>query len=158
MPNTTTPTSALRALGVDTDTYGPTVNTGGSPRYVEVLGRALAEALRESNAETLVVWSTPDEAVLAQAVALQLGATVRRASEVEGILTLDEPIAQGQRAALLATEWKGRWLEKLRQLVLGSGGELVAAAAVVGSDALDAVTGLAAVALVPAHEAKELLR
>lgn len=158
MPNTTTPTSALRALGVDTDTYGPTVNTGGSPRYVEVLGGALAEALRESNAETLVVWSTPDEAVLAHAVALQLGATVRRASEVEGILTLDEPIAPGQRAALLATEWKGRWLTTLRQLVLGSGGELVAAAAVVGSDALDALPGLAKTALVPAHEAKELRR
>lgn len=158
MPNTTTPTSALRALGVDMDTYGPTVNTGGSPRYVEVLGRAMAEALRESKAETLVVWNTPDEAVLAHAVALQLGATVRRASEVEGILTLDEPIAPDQRAALLATEWRGRWLTTLRQLVLGSGGELVAAAAVVGSDALDAVTDLATAALVPAYEAKERRR
>lgn len=158
MPNTTTPTSALRALGVDMDTYGPTVNTGGSPRYVEVLGRAMAEALRESKAETLVVWNTPDEAVLAHAVALQLGATVRRASEVEGILTLDEPIAPDQRAALLATEWRGRWLTILRQLVLGSGGELVAAAAVVGSDALDAVTDLATAALVPAYEAKERRR
>lgn len=158
MPNTTTPTSALRALGVGTDTYGPTVNTGSSPRYVEVLGRALAEELRESNAETLVIWSTPDEAVLAHAVALPLGATVRSASEVEGILTLDEPIAPGQRAALLATEWEGRWLAKLRQLVLGSGGELVAAAAVVGSEALGAVTGLVTAALVPEHEAKELLR
>ncbi|MDI2032481.1 hypothetical protein QFW96_27935 [Saccharopolyspora sp. TS4A08] len=158
MPNTTTPTSALRALGVEADTYGPTVNTGGSPRHVEVLGRALAEELRASNAETLVIWSTPDEAVLAHAVALQLGATVRRASEVEGILTLDEPIAEGQRAALVATRWEGRWLAKLREFVVGSGGELVAAAAVVGSEALDDVTGLPTAALVQAHEAEELRR
>lgn len=158
MSNTTTPAAALRTLGVASDTYGPTINTGRSPRYVEVLGHALAESLRPSSPETLVVWNTPDEAVLAHAVALQLGVSVRRASEVEGILTLDEPIAPGTRVALVATEWDGRWLETLRQLVLGSGGTLVVAAAVVGSDVLDSVADRATTALLSAHEAKESVR
>ncbi|TVT25878.1 hypothetical protein LWP59_18180 [Amycolatopsis acidiphila] len=158
MSNTATPATALRTLGVASDTYGPTINSGRSPRYVEVLGRALAESLRPSNSETLVVWNTPDDAVLAHAVALQLGVTVRRASEVGGILTLDEPIARGTRVALVATEWDGRWLETLRRLVLGSGGALVAAAAVVGSDVLDSVADRATIALLPSHEAKEFVR
>lgn len=158
MSNTTTPASALDTLGVASDTYGPTVNTGRSPRYVDVLGRALAEAVRPFRPETLVVWNTPDEAVLANAVALHLGVTVRRASEVEGILTLDEPIASGMRVALAATEWDGRWLATLRRLVFGSGGEIVVAAAVVGSPALDSVAELATVELVSSRETTELPR
>ncbi|MBK1787567.1 hypothetical protein [Prauserella cavernicola] len=155
MSNTPSPAVAVRTLGVAQDTYGPTVNTGRSPRDVEVLGRALAESLRPRNPETLVVWNTSDEAVLAHAVARELGVIVRRASEVEGILALDEPMAPGTRVALVATTWDGRWLETLRRLVLGSGGELVVAAAVLGSDVLDAVSGLPTTSLVSANEVTE---
>lgn len=153
----TTPVTALRALGVAPDAYGPTINAARSPRDVETLGRALGDSLRSSKPETLVMWSTCDDAVLAHVVALQLGIPVNRASEVEGILTFDEPFAPGTRVALVATEWDGRWLGTLRRFVAGRGGELVAMGAVTASEALDAVADVFTTTLVTAHEAKEIV-
>ncbi len=154
MSNTITLAAAFRTLGVAADTYGPTINTARSPGDVDVLARALAELTRDSGPEVLVVWNTCDEAVLANAVAFHLGATVSRASEAEGVLTFNEPIGQGAHVVAVATQWSDRRLEVLRRLVSGNGGRLVAVAAVLASDAQAAVTDLTTTALLSEHEAK----
>ncbi|MCR3722100.1 MULTISPECIES: hypothetical protein [Prauserella salsuginis group] len=157
MSNPTGPATALRALGVAADTYGPTINASRSPRDVEALGRVLAESLSDSRPQKLVVWSTCDDAVLAHVVAVRLGISVTRASEVEGILTFDEPFSPGTRVALVATQWAGRRLATLRRFVTGQGGEVVALGAVIASESLDAAGDVPATALVPAREAKEVV-
>ncbi|GAA1210524.1 hypothetical protein [Prauserella alba] len=158
MANTISPVSALRALGVAPDTYGPTINAARSPRDVEALGRALAESLRPSRPQNLVMWSTCDDAVLAHVTALNLDIPVTRASEVEGILSFDEPFAPGTRVALVATHWSGRRLSTLRRFVHGRGGEVVALGAVMASEALRDAADVPRTALVAEQTAGEVVQ
>ncbi|WP_028927024.1 hypothetical protein [Pseudonocardia acaciae] len=153
----TTVSGALRTVGVASDTYGPTVNTALSPRAVDVLGEALADALRAVQPHALAIWDTSDEAVLAHAAAFRLGVCVLRASEVEGIITLDRDVDPDARLVPLATRWSGPRLSALRKVVTARGGRTVAVAAVLGSDALASVTDVPATALVDADSAAEFL-
>lgn len=156
--STTTPVDALRTLGVAQDTYGRTVNTARSPGHVDVLGEALAEALRTAQPDTLVVWDTCDEAVLVHSVAHYLRAGVSRVTEMEGIVSVGETVTSAARIALLATQWSEPRLATLRRVVAGAGSETVAVAAVLPSEALAAVSDVRTVALLSADEAKEFTR
>lgn len=156
MPTSITPAAALKTLGVAEDTYGPTVNTARSPEAVDVLGESLAESLRTVQAAKLAVWNTSDEAVLVHSVAHYLSVGVSRASEIEGVLSLNEDLGAGTRVVLLATQWSRQRLEILRRLVTSAGGRPVAVAAVLSSEALAAVDDVRTIALLSADEAKEL--
>jgi hypothetical protein len=152
--------TALRAVGIAPDTYGPTINTARSPRDVDVLGERLADAIRGGAADppqALVVWDTSDEAVLAHAVARCLGVGVLRASEVEGRLGLDHDVEPGTPVVPMATQWVDRRLGTLRKLVENRGGRTVAVAAVLGSAALDAVRDVPTAVIGTADEASGLL-
>ncbi|MHA6627110.1 hypothetical protein ACU61A_16880 [Pseudonocardia sichuanensis] len=134
--------TALRAVGIAPDTYGPTVNTARSPRAVDVIGERLAGAISGCAVDpphALLVWDTSDEAVLAHAVARCLDVGVLRASEVEGRLGLDRDLEPGTLVVPMATQWVDRRLATLRKLVDNRGGRTVAVAAVLGSAALAAV-------------------
>lgn len=155
MPTSNTLAAALRTLGVAEDTYGPTVNTARSPRAVDILGESLAESLRTVQATKLVVWNTCDEAVLVHSVAHHLSVGVSRASELEGVLSLNEDLGADARVVLLATQWSTQRLEIVRRLVTGEGGRIVAVAAVLSSETLAAVDDVPTVALLSADEAKE---
>lgn len=156
--STITPADAVRTLGVAQDTYGRTVNTARSPRHVDALGEALAEALRPARPDTLVVWNTCDEAVLVHAVAHHLHTGVSRVTDMEGIVSVDEAVTSAARIVLLATQWSEPMLATLRRVVAGADGETVAVAAVLPSQALAAVADVRTVALLSADEAKEFTR
>lgn len=134
-PDSTTVASALRTLGITADTYGPTVNTRTDPASTEVIGHALAEALREPAPEHIAIWLSPDDAVLAHIVARELGATVIVATEQEGVLRLQPPPAAGAPVALLASAWRPRQRRALHALTAATGAEIVAVAAVTNDSA-----------------------
>lgn len=154
MSEATSPVDALRELGVADDTYGPTVNTTSSPD-VDILGESLAERLAESRIATLAIWNTVDEAVLGHSIAHYLGSRVRRASELEGILTFSDKLDPGSRVALVATQWTGRRLASLRSLVSLSGAKPVAVAAVLHSPAVDEIDDIPKAVLISPRETEE---
>ncbi|TQM11791.1 hypothetical protein [Pseudonocardia kunmingensis] len=152
--------TALRAVGIAPDTYGPTINTARSPRAVDVIGERLAGAIRGCAVDppqALLVWDTSDEAVLAHAVARCLDVGVLRASEVEGRLGLDRDLEPGTLVVPMATQWVDRRLATLRKLVDNRGGRTVAVAAVLGSAALAAARDVPTAAVGVLDEATGLL-
>lgn len=145
--------TAIRAIGVAADMYGPTLNTAGSPAAVETIGRALADALREHRPDALLVWNTIDERVLAHVIGRELDTSVLYAGELEGIVTLRPGVASGTRVALVATAWEdARRLATLRALAGTEHTEVVAVAAVLQTPAQRAVEDLPIVHVATAPE------
>lgn len=157
MPTATSPADAVRTMGIAEDTYGPTVNTARSPQDTEVLGGGLAALLRPAEASVLVLWNTADEAVLAHSIAHNLGVGIRRAHELEGVLSLNEELGVDDRVVLFATRWGERRLTMLHRLVNLGGAQAVAVAAVLHSPALDAVADLPLSALLSSDESAEFV-
>jgi hypothetical protein len=125
---------ALSVLGTCGGPYGRTLNTGLDPVLVETVGAAIADRLREHEPDVLVIWDSSDEAVLAHTVANRLKVRVARAFEESGLLFLDQDLAPGARAALLATVWASpRRLSSLALLTEVKRATVVVAAAVFGT-------------------------
>ncbi|MET7994727.1 hypothetical protein ABZU76_27920 [Amycolatopsis sp. NPDC005232] len=139
--------AAVRKLGVSPDTYGPSLDTPTDPAATEVVGSALAELLAQHTLDQVAVWHGADDAVLAHVVARQLGATVTRASELEGVVGFHPPVTAGTRIALVGTAWEPARLRTLLNLAATARAEVVAVAAVLATPALAEVTGTPTAAL-----------
>jgi adenine/guanine phosphoribosyltransferase-like PRPP-binding protein len=88
------------------------------PRGAEQLGLALAERLRASEPDRILVWDDVEDAVLAWVVARELGCPVVRAMEADGLLDFDGTIADGDRVVVLADAFRqGRILHGMKALV-----------------------------------------
>jgi len=145
---------AVRRLGVTADAYGPTLNTDISPPDVEAVGRALAVAVAEHQPDLIAVWHSSDDAVLAHVVARELGASVLRAAELEGVLSFQLDPEPGCRVALLATVWQSaRRLDALRSLTNTRGLQVATVAAVLRSEPLAALRQVPTVGLLEANDA-----
>lgn len=140
--------AAVAELGIAPDSYGPTLNTAASPSAVRVVAAALAARLAGAGVDRVVVWNSSDEAVLAHAVAVELGVGVSRIDAVEGAVAVNPPLAAGSSAALLATSWQSRGLATARSIVDRQAG-VAAIAAVSHSPALDEDLGVPVVHLLP---------
>ncbi|MGW4487238.1 hypothetical protein ACWEOE_25750 [Amycolatopsis sp. NPDC004368] len=132
--------AAVRKLGVSPDTYGSSLDTATDPAATEVVGAALADLLTTPEVDRVAVWHGADDAVLAHVVARQLGATVTRASELEGVVGFHPPVAAGERIALVATAWEPARLRTLLNLATTTQAEVVAVAAVLATPALAETT------------------
>lgn len=84
--------SGIRELGAATDAYGTTLNTQVSPAAADLIGRVLADAVRDLAPDHIAVWESSDEAVLAHIVALATGATVLRVTDESGITSVTPSI------------------------------------------------------------------
>jgi hypothetical protein len=125
----------LRAAGRP----GAAVAELDSPAVPETLGRALAEQLRRYRPDAVVFWCTPEAAVLAHVVARELGADVLAADEDQGRLTLDRRPTAGATVVAVDVEWVDRpGLFPLVRTVVGAGAQVVAAAAVLHTEADEA--------------------
>ncbi|MFJ4651906.1 hypothetical protein ACIP5Y_11600 [Nocardia sp. NPDC088792] len=134
----------------------PRYQPSRDPAGAEELGRALARALRDAAADpdaaadTVLVWDDSDDLVLAHVVARELGATVMRALEIEGlVLPLGEHGPPGA-VVLLADAFRTRAaLRALHALAAREGGRVTAIAALIATPQLDAAAGLPVHTLLP---------
>ncbi|MFE5665896.1 hypothetical protein ACFQ7W_18410 [Streptomyces niveus] len=145
--------SGVRELGAATDAYGTTLNTQVSPAAADLIGRAVADAVRDLAPDRVSVWESSDEAVLAHVVALATGATVVRVADESGITSVTPGITPGDRVVLLATAWEPRRLQTMLGLLRGGGAEVAAVAAVLHTPALDAAGSVPVVSLLSEAEA-----
>lgn len=145
--------SGARELGAATDAYGTTLNTQVSPATADLIGQAVADAVRDLRPDHIAVWESSDDAVLAHIVALATGATVLRVTDASGIATVTPTITPGARVVLLATAWEPRWLKALLSLLHGADAEVAAVAAVLHTPALDAAGSVPVVSLLSEAEA-----
>lgn len=145
--------SAIRGLGAATDAYGTTLNTQVSPAAADLVGRAVAAAVRDLAPDRISVWESSDEAVLAHIVALSTDATVLRVTDESGITSVTPAITPGDRVVLLATAWEPRRLQAMLGLLRGGAAEVTGVAAVLHTPALDAAGSVPVVSLLSEAEA-----
>ncbi|MDX3107932.1 hypothetical protein ACIBO5_02675 [Nonomuraea angiospora] len=139
---------AFRVVGMASDTYGPTLNTGVSPGDIETIGRAMADALRGYRPAAVVIWNTSDEAVLAHVIARELDISVVRAEQIEGVVVLHPDVAPGTEVALIATTWdRPEKVTTLQNLIATKQADVTVVAAVLHTPALDTTAPLPTVCL-----------
>lgn len=146
--------SALHELGVSAGAFGRVLDTARSPAAVEVIGGALADALRPHRPRMLLAWDSSDSAVILHVVARFLGVGLARAVNDMGALFVDPPgVSEIGDVALIGTAWdEAGPLSALRRLATGRGGRVVAVGAVLRTAVLDEVTDVPTVSLVPAPQ------
>ncbi|MHB1612885.1 MAG: hypothetical protein ACYCXA_00435 [Actinomycetes bacterium] len=141
--------AALRVLSLPTPGQQPAdattsqvrIDTARDPQAVESVAVALAHRLKDVEAHVVVVWDDLDDCVLAHIVARELGCTTVRAFQEEGLLFLDRELPGDGRVVVLSAVWNDdRRLHSLISLVQAQRGQIVAAAAVLGSNPLREVT------------------
>ncbi|MET9303680.1 hypothetical protein AB0893_17630 [Micromonospora aurantiaca] len=128
-------TAVLRLTPAGDDTR---LNLLTDPSAAEVVGRWIADEVRQYEPTVVAVWDDPQAAVLAHIVAREVGCVVVRVIETEGLVRLvDAPLAVG-RVALLADRFTAEnSLGALLGVVENHGLTTVAVAAVVDSEPLD---------------------
>lgn len=101
------------------------------PARTEQVGAALAAAVADLDIGTVVCWDTTEDAVLGHVAARELGAELCLAVEIEGIVSLLQPLSGDTRVALVSEEFKARTgLAGLAGVVRHSGGTVVAVGSV----------------------------
>ncbi|MFJ6661858.1 hypothetical protein ACIQNG_36740 [Streptomyces sp. NPDC091377] len=145
--------SGIRELGAAPDTYGTTLNTQISPAAADLIGKAVADAVRDLKPDHIAVWESSDEAVLAHVVALATGATVLRVTDESGIISVSPSITPGDRVVPLATAWEPRWLQAMLSVLRGAAAQVTAVAAVLHTPTLNATGPVPVVSLLSEAEA-----
>lgn len=108
------------------------------PARTERVGAALAAAMDGLGVTAVVCWDNSEDAVLSHVVARELGTELILAVEIEGIVSLLQPLPAEARVALVAEEFRARTgLAGLAGVVRHAGGDTVAVGAVRGEPALD---------------------
>lgn len=109
------------------------------PRAAIAIGARLDAGLGECRFDRVVIWNEPDSAVLAHLVGSARDVPVVRATQIEGLVELVDPIGSGDRALLLAPAFahEGSW-RALASLVSRAGAEVAALAAIDPTPALGA--------------------
>lgn len=104
------------------------------PARTERMGKAIATEASALDVSTVVCWDLSEDAVLAHVVARELGVGLVRAVEIEGIVALLQPIADGARTALVAEIFRARTgLAGLSGVVAHAGGVVVAVGSASGA-------------------------
>lgn len=124
-----TPASQL-AAAVDELHRAVKADRAGAAAAVELVGAAIADALRPYTPTVVVVRDNLDDGVLAHVVSRELDLPTVRIYEDSGLLSLSPPPEPGARVALLAASWHDMSaLPALRLLLAHSQAEVVAVAA-----------------------------
>lgn len=104
------------------------------PARTEQMGGAIAAEMASLDVSAVVCWDLSEDAVLAHVVARELGVGLVRAVEIEGIVALLQPVAEGARVALVAETFRARTgLAGLSGVVTHGGGTVVAVGAATGA-------------------------
>ncbi|MQA02478.1 MAG: hypothetical protein GEV07_07065 [Streptosporangiales bacterium] len=115
------------------------------PARTERVGAVLAAAMAELDVTVVVCWDTSEDTVLGHVVARELGAELVLAEEIEGIVSLLQPLPADARVALVAEEFRAHTgLAGLSGVVKHAAGELVAVAAGRGTPELAGTEAAAA--------------
>lgn len=105
----------------------------GDPERTERVGKAFAGQLADLDVSLIVCWDVPEDTVLAHVVARELGVGLGRAVEIEGILSLLQPLPESAQVALVAEAFRERTgLAGLAGVVRHGGGTVAAVAAATG--------------------------
>lgn len=96
------------------------------PGQCRAVAASLAESLANTNPDLVLTWENTPDVVLAHAIAHDLGISVARAVEVEGLVELIDPVDERQRVVLLAVQFPtDASLTALRSLVSAAGATIV---------------------------------
>ncbi|MCW3819666.1 hypothetical protein ONA91_35045 [Micromonospora sp. DR5-3] len=124
-----TPASQL-AAAVDQLHQAIATDRAGATKAVELIGAAIADALRPYTPTVVAVRDNIDDAVLAHVVSRELDLPTVRVYEDSGLLSLSPLPDPGARAALLAVSWHDvSALRALRLLLAHARADVMAVAA-----------------------------
>lgn len=108
-------------------------NSGLDPAGAEQLGMALSKQL-EAHGEVVLVWQDPEDLVLGHIVARELGVTVARAFDADGLIEFVGRFPQHAAVVILADMFRDETvLRALDALVAQRGGHVSAYAALATS-------------------------
>lgn len=130
------PAGTTSGPGAAVDKY----NGMADPAGAEELGSELAARLRDRAPDAVVVWEDPEDVVLGHVVARELGISMVRAYDADGLVGTNGNLPPDPRIALVADAVRDpRVVRAARALAGREGGSLVATAVLVDSAALEAV-------------------
>lgn len=137
----------LAAGGLRMTPVGDSADSQARPKYsgladpagVEELGRELAEPLRQARPGRVLIGEDTDDIQLGHVLARELGCTLVRAVDADGLLELDGDLGAGDRVAIVADAFRDeRFLAALILLVAQRQAGTVALGALLGTPALRA--------------------
>lgn len=147
---------ARGGLDLEARDRAPSYNPLADPAGAETLARSLADRLRDAGPTVVLVWERPEDAVLGHVVARELGLPAVRAFDAEGLVGHGPGLADGARIALVADAVRdAQAVHAAHGLADQLGGELVATAVLVATQALDELGPLAGRAICLARPSEE---
>lgn len=108
------------------------------PKAATTVGGRLDARLGDCPFDQIVVWNEPESAVLAHVIGGRRGVPVARATEIEGLVELIDPLSPGGQKLVLARAFsrEGAW-RALVSLVSRAGAHVAAVAAIDRTAVLD---------------------
>jgi adenine/guanine phosphoribosyltransferase-like PRPP-binding protein len=118
----------------------PAYNALLDPPGVEELGIELAARVRKSGPSVVLIWERPEDVALAHVVGRELGVSVVRAYDADGLVGHGPGIEPGSRVLLVADAIRdGHIVRAARALAEQLEGTLVGTAVLLATPALDEV-------------------
>jgi adenine/guanine phosphoribosyltransferase-like PRPP-binding protein len=110
------------------------------PAAAEALGRELAGRARELNPDVVLFWETPENAALAFVVGRELGTSVVRAFNMDGLVGRSGPLRPGSRVLIVADALRDApAVRAMRSLAEQQGSTIAGAAVLLSTRVLEGV-------------------